>query len=33
MVKRITHFMVNALQLDVPLAVEIGIGSNWDEAH
>jgi len=27
-----TH-MSNAAQLDVPLVVEAGVGSNWDEAH
>ncbi|MBK4998443.1 DNA polymerase I [Pseudomonas sp. S31] len=27
-----TH-MSSAAQLDVPLLVEVGIGSNWDEAH
>jgi DNA polymerase-1 len=25
--------MVEALQLKVPLRVDIGIGANWDEAH
>ncbi len=25
--------MVNAVQLDVPLVVDTGIGINWDEAH
>jgi DNA polymerase-1 len=25
--------MQNALQLDVPLVVDIGIGKNWYEAH
>ncbi|MDH0304537.1 MULTISPECIES: DNA polymerase I [unclassified Pseudomonas] len=25
--------MSNAAQLDVPLLVEVGVGSNWDEAH
>lgn len=25
--------MMNAARLDVPLVVDIGIGSNWDEAH
>lgn len=25
--------MQNALQLDVPLVVELGVGKNWYEAH
>jgi DNA polymerase-1 len=25
--------MVSAAALDVPLVVDIGVGSNWDEAH
>jgi len=25
--------MSGAAQLDVPLLVEAGVGSNWDEAH
>jgi len=25
--------MSRAAQLDVPLLVEVGVGSNWDEAH
>ncbi len=31
--ERIRAMMCSALQLDVPLLVEIGIGNNWDEAH
>lgn len=29
----ITSFMVNTLKLDIPLAVDVGVGDNWDEAH
>jgi DNA polymerase-1 len=29
----IRQLMCNAAQLDVPLLVDIGVGSNWDEAH
>lgn len=29
----IRPYMSNAAQLDVPLLVEVGVGSNWDEAH
>ncbi|MFV3316006.1 DNA polymerase I [Pseudomonas sp. NY15374] len=29
----IRPYMSNATQLDVPLLVEVGVGSNWDEAH
>jgi DNA polymerase I-like protein with 3'-5' exonuclease and polymerase domains len=25
--------MMNAMQLDVPIEVELGTGSNWLEAH
>lgn len=32
-IKNITHHMVNTIELDIPLAVDIGIGNNWDEAH
>ncbi len=31
--KNIKDCMEHAVQLDVPLVVNIGIGSNWDEAH
>ena len=31
--KIIVDKMVNAVQLDVPLVVDTGIGINWDEAH
>lgn len=30
---QIRPLMGNAAQLDVPLLVEVGVGSNWDEAH
>ena len=29
----ITNSMVSAAELAVPLIVDVGIGSNWDEAH
>ena len=29
----IVDIMVNAVQLDVPLVVDTGIGINWDEAY
>jgi DNA polymerase I len=29
----IRQFMLNTIELDIPLAVDIGIGDNWDEAH
>lgn len=29
----IKHCMENALKLDVPLEIAIGVGDNWDEAH
>ncbi|MHA6198197.1 DNA polymerase I [Pseudomonas wadenswilerensis] len=31
--EEIRPYMSNAAQLDVPLLVDVGIGSNWDEAH
>ncbi len=31
--KMINHAMVNAVSLNVPLVVDIGVGNNWDEAH
>ncbi|MFV3326991.1 DNA polymerase I [Pseudomonas sp. NY15372] len=31
--EQIRPYMSNAAQLDVPLLVEVGVGSNWDEAH
>ena len=30
---RVTELMCNAAELRVPLKVEAGTGSNWDEAH
>lgn len=32
-VKKIDKLMANAASLKVPLVVDIGVGSNWDEAH
>ncbi|OGT22075.1 MAG: DNA polymerase I [Gammaproteobacteria bacterium RIFCSPHIGHO2_02_FULL_42_13] len=29
----IEHLMVHAINLDIPVLVDIGIGNNWDEAH
>ncbi len=29
----IRSLMVQTLEMDIPLAVEIGVGKNWDEAH
>ena len=29
----IRKHMVAALEIDVPLAVDIGVGDNWDQAH
>jgi DNA polymerase-1 len=31
--KQIKKIMVNVLPMDVPLAVDIGVGKNWGEAH
>lgn len=31
--EEIRPYMSHAAQLDVPLLVDVGIGSNWDEAH
>nr|WP_319527097.1 DNA polymerase I [Pseudomonas laurentiana] len=31
--EQIRPYMSGAAQLDVPLLVEVGVGSNWDEAH
>ncbi len=30
---QITEHMCNAIQLSVPLLVDVGVGKNWDEAH
>ena len=32
-VKLLTKSMQDAVNLDVPLEVDIGIGNNWDQAH
>lgn len=29
----VSHEMENALQLDVPVRVDMGIGDNWLDAH
>jgi len=31
--KNLKDLMSNALKLSIPLEVDIGIGSNWQEAH
>lgn len=33
MVARVSACMAGAAKLDVPLVVDVGVGSNWDEAH
>jgi DNA polymerase-1 len=30
---QIRQMMESAVQLDVPLVVDVGVGDNWDEAH
>ena len=30
---RVTDLMNSAAKLSVPLKVDVGVGSNWDEAH
>jgi DNA polymerase I len=30
---KLKELMSGAADLDVPLLVEVGVGSNWDEAH
>lgn len=32
-IPQIRHCMIHTIPLDVPVAVDIGIGNNWDEAH
>ncbi|MCK4869896.1 MAG: DNA polymerase I [Gammaproteobacteria bacterium] len=32
-VDKIREFMTQAVQLSVPVVVDIGVGNNWDEAH
>ena len=32
-VVKIKALMADAMQLDVPLLAEAGVGENWDEAH
>jgi DNA polymerase I-like protein with 3'-5' exonuclease and polymerase domains len=29
----VSHEMVSAMELKVPLVVDIGTGRNWEEAH
>ena len=29
----VRHEMVSAIELDVPVVVDLGTGRNWDEAH
>lgn len=31
--EKVTELMTNAIQLEVPMVVEVGIGKNWLEAH
>ena len=31
--REIPHLMANAVTIDVPLEVEVGIGNDWLEAH
>ncbi|WP_248799752.1 DNA polymerase I [Pseudomonas sp. MWU13-2105] len=31
--EKIRRYMSGAVQLDVPLLVDVGVGDNWDEAH
>jgi len=31
--KNLKMLMSNALKLSIPLEVDVGIGSNWQEAH
>ena len=30
---KVIALMENAVELDIPLKVDAGIGNNWDEAH
>jgi len=30
---KLKELMEDAAQLDVPLVVDVGVGSNWGEAH
>jgi len=30
---KVVELMVGAADLSVPLKVDVGVGSNWDEAH
>ena len=30
---KIREHMSEAVKLDVPLVVDVGVGDNWDEAH
>ncbi len=31
--KHIPHMMTQAMSLQVPLVVDVGVGANWDAAH
>jgi DNA polymerase-1 len=33
MKRELPKFMGNVAELDVPLLVEVGVGSNWEQAH
>ena len=32
-INNIHEYMVKAIELSVPIVVDIGVGANWDEAH
>jgi DNA polymerase-1 len=31
--EKVIDLMTNAIQLEVPMVVEVGVGKNWLEAH